>query len=175
MKPTLQTGALTPEELKRAFKAFKGQIHRVSKDQPDRNGHTVEVKMSFEEWLSIWQASGKLHLRGRGAGKFCMGRHNDLGDYEVGNVSIISWEQNSADAKRGRPVKQATRDKMSEQRKGVAKPLEHRAAIATAIAKVPAATCPHCGKSGQNAAMHRHHFDNCKLRGQSWLFDPTVP
>ena len=170
MKPTLQPGALAPDEHKRAFTAFKQQIHRVAKTQPDRNGHTVTVKMTFEEWLAIWVSSGKLHLRGRGAGKFCMGRKDDLGDYEVGNVTIISWEQNSADAKRGRPVKQATRDKMSAQRKGVAKPLEHRAAIATAIAKVPAATCPHCGKSGQNAAMHRHHFDNCKARNQLSLF-----
>lgn len=170
MKPTLQTGAPTPDQLARAFRAFQGQVKQASRRNPDRNGHKIEVKLTFEEWLQIWLDSGKLHLRGRGAGKFCMGRHDDLGDYEVGNVSIVPWEQNSADAKRGRPVKQATRDKMSAQRKGVAKPLEHRAAIATAIANVPAATCPHCGKSGQNAAMHRHHFDNCKLRGQGKLF-----
>lgn len=24
--------------------------------------------------------------------------------------------------------------------------------------------CPHCGKSGGNQAMHRWHFDNCKLK-----------
>lgn len=25
-------------------------------------------------------------------------------------------------------------------------------------------TCPHCGKVGNNAAMHRHHMDNCKSK-----------
>lgn len=29
------------------------------------------------------------------------------------------------------------------------------------------ATCPHCTKTGNNAAMHRHHFDNCKARNIS--------
>ena len=24
--------------------------------------------------------------------------------------------------------------------------------------------CPHCAKKGGNAAMHRWHFDNCKLK-----------
>lgn len=170
MKPTLQAGAMSPEELKRLFKAFKNQIKYVSQRKPDRNGHRIKVKLTFEEWLAIWVASGKLHLRGRGGGKFCMGRHDDLGDYEVGNVSILPWEQNSREAKLNRPVQQSTRDTMSAQRKGVSKPAEHRAAIATAIAKVPAATCPHCGKSGQHAAMHRHHFDNCKARNQLSFF-----
>lgn len=30
----------------------------------------------------------------------------------------------------------------------------------------PIAKCPHCGKTGGNAAMHRWHFEACKRTGQ---------
>jgi hypothetical protein len=46
----------------------------------------IEFNLSYEEWLTIWLYSGKLHLRGRQPGQFCMGRKGDQGAYEVGNV-----------------------------------------------------------------------------------------
>lgn len=46
------------------------------------------MRLSFDEWLSIWKTSGHLHERGKGAGKYVMSRINDLGHYELGNVCI---------------------------------------------------------------------------------------
>ncbi len=56
----------------------------------------VDWKLSFGEWFSIWQESGKLHLRGRGVGHYVMSRACDSGGYVLGNVHIqLSTENNS--------------------------------------------------------------------------------
>jgi len=65
------------------------QIHRCG---AKRSGTGFEL--TFEQWLSIWKKSGKLHLRGRGRGRYVMGRNNDSGPYAVGNVKIITHRQN---------------------------------------------------------------------------------
>jgi hypothetical protein len=57
----------------------------------------VEWNLTFEEWLQIWNDSGKLHLRGRGKGKYCMARFNDVGPYALGNVYITTNEKNNTD------------------------------------------------------------------------------
>lgn len=53
--------------------------------------------LTFEDWLKIWEDSGHLADRGRGRGKYCMARNGDQGSYVVGNVTIISYEKNSAE------------------------------------------------------------------------------
>lgn len=72
----------------------------------------IEFNMSFEEWLTIWLYSGKLHLRGKNPGQFCMGRIGDKGAYEVGNVEIISIEQNTHDGHIGKKKKLSHRKKL---------------------------------------------------------------
>lgn len=62
----------------------------------------IEFNLSYEEWLTIWLYSGKLHLRGKHPGQFCMGRKGDKGAYEVGNVEIIGIEQNTHDGHIGK-------------------------------------------------------------------------
>jgi hypothetical protein len=62
-----------------------------------QNTRNIEFKLTFEEWLDVWNQSGKLHLRGRGLGKYCMARNNDIGSYELGNVYIQLNEQNAKD------------------------------------------------------------------------------
>lgn len=69
--------------------------------------------LSFEEWLSIWVASGHLHERGFRRGQYVMARFGDVGAYEVGNVRIITAEANC----RERRASVETRRKMSESRK----------------------------------------------------------
>ena len=59
----------------------------------------IDFDLTYEEWLEIWISSGFAHLRGNGIGKYCMGRHNDIGPYSVDNVSIISSQKNSSDSK----------------------------------------------------------------------------
>jgi hypothetical protein len=79
----------------------------------------IEFDMSYEEWLLVWTASGKLHLRGRQPGQYCMSRFNDTGGYTVENVEIISIEQNTYDRHAGR-----------------SKSPEHRAKLAKTLCKV---------------------------------------
>jgi hypothetical protein len=55
----------------------------------------IPFLLTFEQWLTIWQDSGKLAQRGRGVGKFCMSRRGDAGAYEVGNVFIQAHTANS--------------------------------------------------------------------------------
>ena len=58
----------------------------------------VRWDLSFAEWFAIWQASGKLHLRGRGKGKYVMSRIRDDGPYQMGNVHIQLATENSREA-----------------------------------------------------------------------------
>lgn len=55
----------------------------------------IPFKLSFDEWLAIWKRSRHLPHRGKGDGKYCMARFGDKGAYEVGNVRIITHNQNS--------------------------------------------------------------------------------
>jgi hypothetical protein len=63
----------------------------------DRNGNPIEFKLTFDEWWDIWQQSGKWSDRGRNKGKYQMCRNNDIGHYEVGNVTIQTRESNDID------------------------------------------------------------------------------
>jgi hypothetical protein len=61
----------------------------------------VEWRFSFNEWLSLWESSGRFHLRGRLRGCYVMARYGDVGAYEIGNVEIASVSKNGADAHTG--------------------------------------------------------------------------
>lgn len=78
----------------------------------------IEFLLTFEEWLNIWLDSGFLHLRGSGAGKYCMGRNGDTGPYEVGNVKIIPHEENVYYGNIGRAMPIEIRLKISMKSKG---------------------------------------------------------
>lgn len=54
----------------------------------------IEFLLTFEEWLKIWTDSGHLHERGRLKHQYCMARNGDCGPYAVGNVSIMTMEEN---------------------------------------------------------------------------------
>jgi len=154
---------LTDQELRKLRDAYNVQKKTQRRRKPDRNGHRIQVTMTFEEWLQVWTESGKLHLRGNGRGKFCMSRQNDLGDYAVGNVEIKACEENSREAKLGRQPSTCTRDRMSASRAGVSKTQAHKESISEGHLALPIVRCPHCSKPGrQGGAMRRHHFDSCK-------------
>jgi len=57
----------------------------------------IEWLFTFEEWMRVWTDSGKLHLRGKGAGKYVMSRQGDVGPYSAENVTIQLYEKNCAD------------------------------------------------------------------------------
>jgi hypothetical protein len=84
------------------YKAYREQS-RACTNRKDRNGNQIEMKLSFDEWLSIWEASGHLHERGLGSGKYVMSRINDLGHYELSNVCIKSYIDNIIEGNREVP------------------------------------------------------------------------
>ncbi len=51
-------------------------------------------RLSFVEWLSIWEESGHLEARGRAKGQYVMTRIGDVGDYRAGNVRIQTCTEN---------------------------------------------------------------------------------
>lgn len=89
--------AITPE------RAFQNQKKRAA-------GRGIAWLLTFEQWMAIWERSGKLHLRGRKKGQYVMSRLGDAGPYSVENVAIIEAGQNHGDAYRhkkwrnGRPA-----------------------------------------------------------------------
>jgi len=95
-------GFLTKEELQKAHQQYSRQRSFCkTTDKRDAAGNPVEMKMSFEQWMQVWIDSGKYHLRGKRKGCYVMGRKNDLGHYEVGNVDIIPTEENISFAHKG--------------------------------------------------------------------------
>lgn len=58
-------------------------------------------ELTFWQWWTIWQQSGKWGERGRGNG-YVMSRHGDKGPYALGNVAIIPGPQNTSEGTRKR-------------------------------------------------------------------------
>lgn len=59
----------------------------------------IKWELTFPEWMEIWKQSGHFDERGQGTGKYCMARICDRGSYSLGNVEIITHNQNSIDAR----------------------------------------------------------------------------
>ena len=57
----------------------------------------IAWSLTLWDWWTIWCESGKYKERGRGMGKYVMGRIADTGGYSVGNVEILKHEDNSKD------------------------------------------------------------------------------
>lgn len=150
----------------------------------------VEWKLSYEEWLSIWQSSGNLEHRGKGKGKYVMSRVGDQGPYSVDNVFIQLWENNRAEVfddparmieinlKKSIKTKGVSRGPFTVEHKenirkaalkrppcSIEKAEKHRQAnLGRILGPVEQVSCPHCNKQGGINAMKRWHMDNCKLK-----------
>lgn len=96
----------------------------------DAKRRGIPFRLTFEEWLGIWMASGRFNQRGNRRGYYVMARYGDRGAYEVGNVRIILFEDNAreyrptldaktrtAAAHRGKIVSAETREKQSAKAK----------------------------------------------------------
>lgn len=75
----------------RVTHAYNSQKNHAAK-------RAIGWELDFPSWFAIWQASGKLHLRGKGKGKYVMSRIKDDGPYAVGNVHIQLATDNSREA-----------------------------------------------------------------------------
>lgn len=90
--------------IKRQYK-----MHRVN-----ATGRKIRFLLSFDQWLSIWVGSGHLGKWGRSRGQYHMARHEDKGAYTVGNVRIITAEENHREMRHTEQAK----IEMSLKRKG---------------------------------------------------------
>lgn len=70
----------------------KGKFTRQKANAKQRN---IAWELSFEQWWSIWEKSGKWEKRGTSAKSYCMARINDEGPYAVDNVKITTMQKNS--------------------------------------------------------------------------------
>jgi hypothetical protein len=84
---------------------------RAFEQQRNTSHHRgIEWSLSFIQWLGVWLESGKLELRGRGKGKYCMSRIKDEGGYSLGNVHIqLCTVNNSEGLKKCRNNKPANK------------------------------------------------------------------
>lgn len=71
--------------LRRAFASQKACAKR----------RRIGFELTFDEWLAMWESSGKLKQRGCKKGQYVMARFGDKGDYEIGNVKIILHSENT--------------------------------------------------------------------------------
>jgi hypothetical protein len=90
-------------------------------NQTDRNKYncqkskakqrSIEFTLTFDEWWSIWEQSGKYELRGHRKGQYVMSRYNDVGPYAIGNVFIQSCEDNHRQVQLSDEVRAVMRSK----------------------------------------------------------------
>jgi hypothetical protein len=67
----------------------------------------IPFAMTYDEWLGIWQGSGRLRQRGTASGSYVMGRKGDVGPYASSNVKIITIQENMREAAANRKLRQA--------------------------------------------------------------------
>jgi hypothetical protein len=82
-------------DLKDALRKYRAHTKRCE-SKLDAARQPVKMLLSFEEWCDIWLQSGMWDLRRPGGA--CMARHNDLGHYAIGNVSIKINAENVREA-----------------------------------------------------------------------------
>lgn len=82
-------GPRVPNTARNPFNAYSSQRNSAK-------CRGIEWNLSFREWWTVWQASGKWDKRGRGYG-FCMARYGDHGPYATWNVYICTGAQNASD------------------------------------------------------------------------------
>lgn len=76
----------------------RGVVKAYQEQKRNSNARGIEFRLSFKQWVTIWETSGKYDLRGRGIGKYVMSRIKDEGCYELGNVHIQPGTENSSEA-----------------------------------------------------------------------------
>jgi hypothetical protein len=75
--------------------------YHVQKQGAKRRG--IGFTLSFEEWWGLWEPFWD--QRGKGKEALVMSRVGDLGNYELGNVYINTYSNNSRDACLNKPQK----------------------------------------------------------------------
>jgi len=78
-------------------------LHAYTVHRLNAKHRGIPFLLTFDEWWSIWEASGHWHERGPRGLHYVMARPNDIGGYEVGNVYIITRAENTREGRLGKP------------------------------------------------------------------------
>ena len=149
------------------FTHAKGKFN-AQRAQAKKRG--IAFELSFTEWLSLWENSGKYQVRGQGRGKYVMARNGDTGPYAIGNVRIITntenvkegWENERAAGKLRYPQQAATADALEfalanpgiTQSTVAAQFGVHRITLTRAIGRLRS-ICPCCGQVVRNKTPNK--------------------
>jgi hypothetical protein len=110
---TLKEQIMTTEQLKKYRQHKRNATHRG-----------IDFLLSFEEWIDIWEQSGKWDLRGNRPGYYVMSRNGDNGPYALSNVYINSFENNKLEGRLGKMHSTESKDKIRE--KATGRPSMHK-------------------------------------------------
>ncbi len=72
----------------------------------------IGFELSFENWLKIWMDSGQINNRGTRKGQYVMARNGDKGPYKIGNIRIITAQENGSEKRHSEKHKRYMRDIM---------------------------------------------------------------
>ena len=75
----------------------KTPIHKYHTHKQGAKRRGIPFKLTFNQWLEIWESSGYLEEMGTKRGQYCMARYKDKGAYTIGNVSIQLSTDNISD------------------------------------------------------------------------------
>jgi hypothetical protein len=129
---------------------------REQRNSAKRRG--ISWRLTYEQWLKIWSDSGKLARRGNRKGNYVMARFDDKGSYAVGNVKIITCQQNNRDGLIGKKRNRKNRNNIAQGIKAYWANLtpEQRAARGRAVSEGQLRTGSNL-KSWKNPKKRRRH------------------
>ena len=131
---------------------------RYFEHRQNANHRGIPFELTFDEWLQIWQDSGKWELRGKGKGSYVMSRIGDAGPYAIDNVYINSQEENAADTNKGKTFSTSTKEKMRDAQLGIKKSKDAVAKNAVSQLSRPKYICHHCAKLISGAGNLKQHI-----------------
>ena len=131
---------------------------RYFEHRQNANHRGIPFELTFDEWLQIWQDSGKWQLRGKGKGSYVMSRIGDAGPYKIGNVYINNQEDNASEARKGQKSSIEHNNKISIALKGKKKTATAVAKNAISQLSRPKYTCQHCDKLISGAGNLKQHI-----------------
>jgi hypothetical protein len=152
---------LITDEVKRKI----GESNRISLNNPETKKKMSESAKKRGMSPKNIEARKAYHERSRG-----VPRNNDVRDKIsktlTGREFSMEHRENLRQGHmgKGRPHTQESKRKIGEANIGKQRSEEFKNDCSMQRKLSPKIECPHCGKIGENNAMKRWHFDNCKLK-----------
>ncbi len=75
---------------------YKAPLRAFVSQRNNADSRGITWELSFWQWWTIWQESGKWAERGRARDAYVMSRFRDAGNYAVGNIYIGTLAENSS-------------------------------------------------------------------------------